>query len=99
MNEEKVWRSTSANYDPEQVRAEEREKARRRARRQERRERWAFPAKAAVSHPLHGETIVPCASPLAAVMCAAEIWNCDWGDILDAEVRRYEKSEREAKNL
>ena len=99
MNEEKVWRSTSANYDPEQIRAEEREKARRRAKEQERRERWAFPAKAAVSHQIHGETIVPCASPLAAVMCAAEIWDCDWVNILGAEVRRYEESARDAENL
>lgn len=90
MSGGQMWRSTSADYDPEKIREEEREKAGRRAKEQERRERWAFPAKAVVSHPLHGETIVPCASPLAAVMCAAEIWDCDWGEILDAEVRRYD---------
>ena len=41
-----------------------------------------FPSRA------HGEIIVPCASPLAAVMCAAEEWGCDWAEVLDSEVTK-----------
>ena len=47
-----------------------------------------FPSRARVTHPAHGEIIVPCASPLAAVMCAAEAWGCDWAEILDSEVTK-----------
>lgn len=52
------------------------------------RRRRTFPARARVTHPVHGEIIVPCASPLAAVMCAAEAWGCDWAEVLDSEVTK-----------
>lgn len=51
------------------------------------RERWNAPGRAVVSHPQYYAVIVPCASPLAALHCAAEIWGCTWLDVTDAKVR------------
>jgi hypothetical protein len=44
-----------------------------------------------VIHPKYGETIVPCASKLAAIMCAAEVWKCHWMEVIHAEVWRNEE--------
>lgn len=48
--------------------------------------RWSAPGRAVVSHPDHHPVIVPCASPLAATHCAAEVWGCTWMDVIDAKV-------------
>ena len=53
--------------------------------------RWAAPGRARVIHRSHGETIVPCASKFGAILCAADVWGCDWSEVLDAEVWRYEE--------
>lgn len=50
------------------------------------RERWSAPGRAVVSHPDHHPVVVPCASPLAAIHCAAEVWRCSWMDVIDAKV-------------
>lgn len=65
------------------------ETARRRelADKHEYRSRWAFPTKARVTHPAYGEAIVPAPSLYGAILCAAEVWGCDWSVVLDAEVR------------
>lgn len=47
------------------------------ATRRDRLQRWSYPGKARVIHPKYGELIVPCASPLAALTCAAEVWGVD----------------------
>jgi len=70
--------------------SEEKLASRRRSERMARANRWAFPGKAKVIHPDHGEVIVPAPSPYAAVLCAAEVWKCDWAKILNAEVRRID---------
>lgn len=54
-----------------------------RAQLRERERRWSYPGKARVIHPKHGELIVPCASPLAALTCAAEVWGVDLLDITE----------------
>lgn len=48
--------------------------------------RWTARGRARVSHPEHGEVVVPCGSTLEAVMCAAEVWGVDWSKVLGAEV-------------
>ena len=48
-------------------------------------------AKARVIDQKRGEVIVPCASPFAAILCAAEVWKCDWTEIIHAEVWRYDE--------
>lgn len=55
------------------------------------RERWRFPVKARVVHPVRGEIIVPAASPFAAILCASEAWGCDFLEIHDAKVWHIEK--------
>lgn len=52
----------------------------------ERARRWSAKGMARVSHPDHADVVVPCGSPLEAVMCAAEVWGVDWGAVLGAEV-------------
>ena len=52
----------------------------------ERQSRWAFPGNVRVSHPAFGEIVVPGASPFGAIKCAAEMWGCDWMEIIDARV-------------
>lgn len=56
-----------------------------------RRIRWAHKCKARVVDEERGEIIVPCASPFAAILCAAEVWKCDWAEIIHAKVWRYEE--------
>lgn len=51
-----------------------------------RRERWEAMGKAKVSHPAHGAVVVPHNSNLSALLCAAEVWGCNWLEIKDAEV-------------
>ena len=55
-----------------------------------RRNRWSAKGRAYVVHPDYGRLRVPCASPFAAVLCAAEIWHViwhvDWAEILDSNV-------------
>lgn len=47
--------------------------------------RWSFPARAIVIHKARGAVIVPAASGFAALLCAAEVWGCDWTEIRDAK--------------
>ncbi|OUQ61215.1 hypothetical protein B5E56_03655 [Flavonifractor sp. An112] len=56
-----------------------------------RRDRWAHKCKARVVDPKRGEVIVPCAPPFAAILCAAEVWKCDWTEIIHAKVWRYDE--------
>ena len=51
-----------------------------------RRTRWSARGVAKVVHPGHGAVVVPCGSKFAAIMCAAEVWRCEWSEINDAEV-------------
>lgn len=44
-----------------------------------------------MTHPKHGTVVVPHASKYAAILCAADVWKCDWTKIMDAEIWRYEK--------
>lgn len=55
--------------------------------------RWNVPGKSRVTHPAHGSVVVPHTSNLAAVMNAAEVWGCDWAEILDAEAWAVDPSE------
>lgn len=52
--------------------------------------RWKAPARARVVHPDYGAVVVPHCSNLAAVMNAAEVWRCEWTEIMDAQVWRAE---------
>ena len=54
--------------------------------------RWSAKGKAKVTHPMWGEVIVPCASKLAAVRCAAEVWGADWAQLMDAKVEACDQS-------
>lgn len=56
----------------------------------EREQRWNTPGRAKVVHPKHGSVVVPHYSNFAAVLNAAEYWNCDWLEIINAEVWRAE---------
>ena len=50
-------------------------------------DRWIAPGKAKVTSKKFGELVVPCASTLSALMCAAEMWGCQhWTDIMPASV-------------
>jgi hypothetical protein len=53
------------------------------AERRDRMRRWDYQGKARVVHPRFGELIVPCASPLAALLCAAEVWGVDVQEITE----------------
>lgn len=55
--------------------------------RRSRRERWSFPVKVRVRHPLIGEVIVPGASRYAAILCACERYHRKFTELHDAEVR------------
>lgn len=48
--------------------------------------RWNAAGRAQVVHPRYWELVVPHGSNLEAIMNAAEIWGCDWLELLDAEV-------------
>jgi hypothetical protein len=75
-------------YESISERDQRREKAKARAKQI----RWNFPQLAKVIHPDYGEVYVPCASPYSAILCAADLWGCDWMNVLNAEVRRVERS-------
>lgn len=47
---------------------------------------WTAPRQARVFHPVYGEATVPCRSKYAALLCAAEVWECDWTEVREAEV-------------
>ena len=47
---------------------------------------WTAPRQARVFHPVYGEATVPCRSKFAAILCAAEVWKCDWTVIRESEV-------------
>ena len=49
-------------------------------------ERWNAPGRSKVTHPKYGTIVVPHRSNLSAIINAAEVWGCDWVEILDAEV-------------
>lgn len=49
-------------------------------------DRWGAPGAARVIHPTRGTVVVPCRSQFSALLCAAEVWGCDWLDIHDAGV-------------
>lgn len=59
-----------------------------RAKERERERRWNADGRARVVHPKYGQVVVPHSSNYAAILNAAEYWNCDWVQILDAEVWR-----------
>ena len=59
--------------------------------------RWQVPGRSRVVHPAHESVVVPHASNLAAIMNAAEVWQCDWVTILDAEVWAADPEEPVAK--
>lgn len=80
-----TWRS-----GPTRMTAEQREKF-------SRRERWSAKGRARVSHPAHGSVVVPCGSPYAALLCAADVWDCNWMEIRNAEVWAAEPGEATAK--
>ncbi len=63
----------------------------------ERAHRWEAPGRARVVHPAHGTVVVPHSSNLAAIMNAAEVWRCDWAEIMDAEVWAAEPGDIPAK--
>lgn len=56
----------------------------------QRESRWSAKGISRVIHPDYGMVVVPHFSNLAAVMCAAEVWRCDWAKITDAKVWRAE---------
>lgn len=60
------------------------------AEKRQRKIRWSAPGRSRVVHPVYGTVVVPHASNLAAVMCAAEVWRCDWAELSDAKVWRAE---------
>lgn len=52
----------------------------------QRESRWTAKGISRVIHPDYGMVVVPHFSNLAAVMCAAEVWRCDWAKITNAKV-------------
>ena len=62
----------------------------------EREQRWKAQGAARVVHPIRGTVVVPCSSKFAALLCAAEVWGCNWADLGDAEVWRAEPGDRVA---
>lgn len=70
--------------------AEEKEKHRAATLRSQK-DRWMAVGKAKVTSKKFGEIIVPCASSLSALMCAAEMWGCHhWTDIMPASAEAVE---------
>lgn len=55
-------------------------------------DRWNARAKAVVTHPERGAVIVPCRSNFAALLCAAEVWGCDWMEIRNATIRAKDEN-------
>lgn len=64
----------------------ERARIRAAAERRSRESRWSAPGRARVVHPIHGTVVVPHSSNLAAILNAAEVWRCNWAEIMDAQV-------------
>lgn len=56
-------------------------------------ERWQARGRARVVHPSYGSVVVPHHSNLAALLCAAETWGCDWLTIRGAQVWRLREGE------
>lgn len=71
----------------------DRRRARKDAAERARRHRWSAKGTARVVHPAHGSVVVPHSSNYAAILNAAEVWRCDWREILDAEVWRADPGE------
>lgn len=69
------------------------ERQRRNAAERARAARWKASGVARVVHPAHGSVVVPHSSNYAAILNAAEVWRCDWREILDAEVWRADPGE------
>lgn len=59
-------------------------------------ERWRYPAAARVTHPDHDTVVVPCRSKLSDIMCAAEVWGCNWAKLEGVGVWRAEPGDRVA---
>lgn len=53
-------------------------------------ESWRAKGTERVTHPARGTVVVPCLSKLSAITNAAEVWRCDWMEVLGAEVRAAE---------
>lgn len=47
-----------------------------------RHDRWAAHGRARVTRPGSKTVIVPCASPFAAIQCAAELWGVPWQEVV-----------------
>mgnify|MGYP005966533217 FL=1 len=47
-----------------------------------RHDRWAARGRARVVYPGREAVTVPCASPFAAIQCAADLWGVAWQDIV-----------------
>lgn len=45
--------------------------------------RWKVKAMVQASHPQYPTITVPHASKFAAILCASEVWGCNWADIMD----------------
>ena len=67
------------------------------AKKRAREHRWNAPGRSRVVHHDHGAIVVPHSSNLAAIMNAAEVWQCDWAEIMDAKVWAAEPGDVPAK--
>ena len=47
-----------------------------------RNDRWAAHGRARVALPGRKAVVVPCASPFAAIQCAAELWGVPWQEVV-----------------
>lgn len=47
---------------------------------------WSAGIFSKVTHPHYGSVVVPHRSSFSAICCAAEVWGCDWSEVLDATV-------------
>ena len=62
-----------------------------------RRERWRAVGRAKVISPRYGTVVVPSGSNFSAILNAAEIWDCSWLELLDAEVQAAGPDDRPAR--
>ena len=46
-------------------------------------DRWAAHGRARVALPGRKAVVVPCASPFAAIQCAAELWGVPWQEVVN----------------
>ena len=58
---------------------------------------WSAGIFSKVTHPRYGSVVVPHRSNYSAICCAAEVWGCDWSEILDATVTWPDPGDRKAK--